>query len=111
MARAGQEFRMPAQMRAATCLSSMATRQILRELGDAHAAVSGRPFELTAIGGVDAARRVEAGERFDLVVLAADAIDKLVAAGRLRSRVDLVRSPVAVAVRSGAPRPDIGDET
>ena len=27
-----------------------------------------------------------------------------------RSRVDLVRSPVAIAVRAGAPRPDVGSE-
>jgi molybdate transport system substrate-binding protein len=53
---------------------------------------------------------VQAGERFDLVILASDAIDRLVAEGWLGSRTDLVRSPVAVAVRSGAPRPDLADE-
>lgn len=95
-----------------TCLSSMATRQLLTELLAGFERRSGRQVLLTAIGGVDAARRVQAGERFDLVVLAADAIDKLVAAGALQvgSRVDLVRSPIAVAVRAGAPRPDIGSE-
>ena len=48
-------------------------------------------------GGVDAAKRVQAGERFDTVMLASDAIDKLIAAGHLLagSRVDIVRSPVA----------------
>jgi molybdate transport system substrate-binding protein len=46
------------------------------------------------------------------VVLAADAIDKLVASGQVvaGSRVDLVRSGVAVAVKAGAPRPDIDTE-
>jgi len=55
---------------------------------------------------------VQAGEAFDVVLLAADAIDKLIAAGHVQagSRVDLVRSPVAVAVKAGAPLPDIGTE-
>jgi len=55
---------------------------------------------------------VQAGEPFDLVVLAADAIDKLIAAGCViaDSKTDLVRSPVAIAVRAGTPRPDIGSE-
>ena len=48
----------------------------------------------------------------DGVVLAANAIDQLTLAGRIvaGSRVDLVRSGVAVAVRRGAPRPDLSDE-
>ena len=64
------------------------------------------------MGGVDAARRVQAGEAFDVVILAADAIDKLMASGHLLagSKVDLVRSGVAVAVREGAARPDISSE-
>jgi molybdate transport system substrate-binding protein len=37
-----------------------------------------------AVGGVDAAKRVAAGEAFDVVVLAADAIAKLEAAGHVR---------------------------
>jgi molybdate transport system substrate-binding protein len=62
------------------------------------------------VGGVDAARRVQAGEVFDAVILANDALDRLIAAGHVLagSRVDWVRSPVAVAVPQGAPRPDIG---
>lgn len=95
-----------------TCLSSMATRTVLAELAAAFAQRTGIVVALESVGGVDAARRVQAGERFDLVVLAADAIAKLVAAGHLLpdSCVDLVRSPVAVAVRAGAPHPDIGSE-
>ena len=55
---------------------------------------------------------MQAGEPFDVVVLASDAIDKLLAAGHLvaGSEVDLARSGVAVAVRAGAPRPEIGSE-
>jgi molybdate transport system substrate-binding protein len=65
-----------------------------------------------SVGGVDAAKRVAAGEAFDAVFLAADAIDKLMASGHVvaGSRVDLVRSGVAVAVKAGAPRPVIDTE-
>jgi molybdate transport system substrate-binding protein len=95
-----------------TGISSMATRAVLAELAAAFTQRSGRAVALQSVGGVDAARRVQAGEAFDVVLLAADAIDKLIAGGHLLpgSRVDLVRSPVAVAVRSGAPRPDITSE-
>jgi molybdate transport system substrate-binding protein len=65
-----------------------------------------------SVGGVDAAKRVQAGEAFDGVVLASDAIDKLVASGHVLagSRADLVRSGVAVAVPAGQPVPDISTE-
>lgn len=87
----------------------MATRQVLAELVAAYGASAASPIQIESVGGVDAARRVQAGESFDLVVLASDAIDKLIAAGHLQagSRVDLVRSGVAVAVRAGVPLPDL----
>ncbi|HRZ59422.1 MAG TPA: substrate-binding domain-containing protein [Rubrivivax sp.] len=95
-----------------TGISSMATRQVLAELADAYARATGCALRFESVGGVDAARRVRAGEPFDLVVLARDAIDELIAAGLAvaGSRVDLVHSDVAIAVRAGAPRPDIGSE-
>ena len=89
----------------------MATRQVLAELADAWERRSGVRVEIESVGGVDAARRVQAGESFDAVFLASDAIDKLLAAGHLAGpRVDLMRSEVAVAVRRGAPRPDLSSE-
>ena len=88
-------------------ISSMATRLLLADL----AADFGRPVAIESVGGVDAARRVQAGEAFDVVVLASTAIDKLIAEGHLQpGRVDIVRSGVAVAVRAGAARPDIATE-
>jgi molybdate transport system substrate-binding protein len=65
-----------------------------------------------SVGGVDAAKRVQAGEAFDGVVLASDAIDKLIAIGQVQagSRADLVRSGVAVAVPAGQALPDISSE-
>ena len=90
----------------------MATRAVLAQLANQYEARSKHIVVIESVGGVDAAHRVEAGEPFDVVVLAADAIDKLLAAGHLAagSEVDLMRSSVAVAVPAGAPRPEIGSE-
>ncbi len=95
-----------------TGISSMATRQLLAELAADFEQRSSHRVAIESVAGVDAARRVQAGEAFDVVLLAADAIDKLMAAGHLQpgSRVDLVQSPVAVAVKAGAARPDVSTE-
>jgi molybdate transport system substrate-binding protein len=95
-----------------TGISSMATRHVLTELAEAYAQQSRQHVVVESVGGVDAARRIEAGEAFDFVVLAVDAIERLAAAGRVdpRSRSDLARSGVAIAVAVGARRPDVADE-
>lgn len=94
-------------------ISSMATKSLLAELVALYK--SQRPdvvVQVESIGGVDAAQRVEAGEAFDGVVLASNAIDKLMASGHVLagSRADLVHSGVAVAVPAGTPVPDISTE-
>jgi len=97
-------------------ISSMATRQVLAELAETYRqwvnAEVNVKVVFESVGGVDAAKRVQAGEHFDLVVLAADAIDKLTIDGHIvaGSKIDLTRSRVAIAVRTGAPQPDIGSE-
>ena len=93
-------------------ISSMATRQLLAELVAAYRQTVDCAIAIESVGGVDAAKRVQAGEPFDVVFLASDAIDKLMAAGLIdaQSKVDLVDSGVAVAVRAGAAQPDISSE-
>lgn len=94
-------------------ISSMATKALLTELlAEFQPLPRVRSVALESVGGVDAARRVAAGEALDAVVLGSDAIDQLIASGHVRagSRVDIVRSGVAIAVRAGAPRPDTGSE-
>ena len=87
-------------------ISSMATRRVLAELT---AALPQSTVQIESVGGVDAARRLRAGESFDVVVLASTVIDALIDEGHARpgSRVDLFRSGIAVAVKAGAARPDI----
>jgi molybdate transport system substrate-binding protein len=96
-----------------TLISSMATKALLADLVAEYARQSPETaVTVTSVGGVDAAKRVVAGEAFDIVALASDAIEKLAASGHVAgdSRVDMVRSAVAVAVPAGTPRPDISTE-
>ena len=53
--------------------------------------------------------RLERGEAADVVIMAAPALDALIQQGKVvaGSRVDLARSGIGMAVRSGAPAPDI----
>ena len=93
-------------------ISSMATRQLLGDLAAMWQRTSGQLVSIESVSGIDAARRVQAGEAFDGVVLASDAIDNLIAGGVIvaGSRVDLAQSSVAVAVKAGSPLPDISSE-
>jgi molybdate transport system substrate-binding protein len=63
----------------------------------------------TWAGTVDMTKRLNAGEVFDLIIMAGPSIDEFIKQGKLvaGSRVDLAKSGVGVAVRAGAPKPDI----
>lgn len=97
-----------------TVISSMATKALLADLTAQYAlAFPGHTVAVTSVGGVDAAKRVAAGEAFDIVALASDALTKLAAGDHVvaDTRADLVHSAVAVAVPASAPVPDISSET
>lgn len=87
----------------------MATRRLLADLAGRFEAESSDRVVLEAVGGVDAAARVRAGdERCDVVVLGGAAIDELIARGHLVGpRIDVATSAIAVAVRAGGVRPDV----
>lgn len=88
-------------------VSSMATRHVLADLTAAAAATGLPTVEVESLGGVDAALRVASGEQFDLVFLAADALDRLAADGHVDAATltPLVLSQVAAAVPSGVDDP------
>jgi len=94
-------------------LQSIAFCEAFRRLAPLRAGELGCAATAEITGGLQVVARLRAGEVFDLVIMAADTIDQLeregiVAAG---SRVDLAVSPIAVAVRAGAPRPSLRDGT
>jgi molybdate transport system substrate-binding protein len=95
-----------------TAISSMATRQILADLVGAYEQRTGCCVEIHSMGGVDAARRIRAGEPTDIVILASNVMQQLEAEGHIvsGSRADFARSGIAMAVPSGARRPRIDNE-
>ena len=53
--------------------------------------------------------RIDRGEPVDVVIMVSEALDGLIKLGKVRadSKVDLARSMIAMAVKAGAPKPDI----
>ena len=51
--------------------------------------------------------RVKGGEAVDVTILTARASDDLIKEGKLARRVDIARSSIGIAVRAGAPKPDV----
>jgi ABC-type molybdate transport system substrate-binding protein len=91
-------------------LSSAAPRGIFRELAPDFERTTGHQLVINYEFAADLKRRIEAGAPFDVAVLPPDMADDLTRGGKLAagSRVDLARTGMGVAVRSGAPKPDIG---
>jgi molybdate transport system substrate-binding protein len=91
-------------------LASGAMHEIGNELLPLFEKSSGHKVTATWTGTVKIKQQVAAGEAFDLVIVGAPEVDAFIADGKMKpgSRVDLARSGVGVAVRAGAPKPDIG---
>ena len=70
---------------------------------------SGHKVKASFLSGSVLPVRVKEGAAADLIVTTPESIDDLVKAGKVMagSRVDFVRSAAGVAVRAGAPKPDI----
>lgn len=90
-------------------LASGASKEICAELIPEFEKASGHKVVQTWAGTVDIKKKMAAGEVFDVVIVAAPEVDAFIEEGKMSpgSRVDLLRSGVGVAVRAGAPRPDL----
>jgi molybdate transport system substrate-binding protein len=90
----------------------MATRGLLSELTGLHGGRTQTQVTLTAIGGLDAARRVRRHDVIDVVVLADEVMRALTAEGFILpdSLAPVAISGIAVAVREDTSCPDIGTE-
>jgi molybdate transport system substrate-binding protein len=69
----------------------------------------GRPLAIQFGSTTGLKQKIDGGEAFDVTLLTTEAIDSLIKEGKLEAgtRVDLARCGVGLAVRSGAPKPDI----
>jgi molybdate transport system substrate-binding protein len=90
-------------------MSTLAVMGVLRDLLPARERAMGQRIIATFEPTATLLGRIRAGEPADLAILTAEAIEALLADGTMRagSRVDIALSLVGVAVRAGAPRPDI----
>jgi molybdate transport system substrate-binding protein len=90
-------------------LGSPAVKDAYTELLPAFEKSSEHKVAITWAGTVDINNRIQAGETTDLVIIAANSLDAMIKNGKVvaGSRVDLAKSGVGMAVRAGAPKPDI----
>ena len=90
-------------------LTSNSSFPVLDALAPAFERATRQRYVISADTARNILARIKGGETADVAVLAASDIDELVRLGILapRSRRPFARSRVGVAVRSGAPRPDI----
>ena len=79
------------------------------ELVSAFEKSSGDKVLTTWAGTVNATKRVNDGEVYDLIIVGSENIDQLISAGKLTagSRADFAKTGVGVAVRAGLPKPDV----
>jgi molybdate transport system substrate-binding protein len=82
---------------------------VLEQIGGEFELRTGRKLNVTTDVAARMVRRIYAGEPFDFLVAAPAQIDALIAAGKIipETRADLARSGIGVAVRAGAPTPDV----
>jgi molybdate transport system substrate-binding protein len=90
-------------------LSTQATEEAYRELVPQFEKASGHKVATVFTGTLDANKRLAAGESYDLLIMSAPSIDEHIKSGKVAagSRVDLAKSGVGVAVKAGAPKPDV----
>lgn len=103
-----------AEERPLVAMTSGAFTAAFAELTPMFERASGRKVTAVFGGSMGAApdaipNRLRRGEPADVVIMAASALDELIARGAVvpGSRVDLVRSTIGMAVRAGAAKPDI----
>jgi molybdate transport system substrate-binding protein len=89
-------------------LCTTAMRTTMLDMGARFERATGHTLSLSIAPSAQLVRRIQNGETADLVIGFAPGIDELSKDGKvIGSRSDLARSLIGVAVRAGAPKPDI----
>jgi len=91
-------------------LSTIGVKTAVEELTPYFERRTGHRLAIT-FGAADVLKRqIEAGEMFDVAILTSAVADDLIKQGKLvaASRTNIARGGIGVAVRAGAPKPDIG---
>ncbi len=105
----GFAAQMAAQTAPVRMLVSNGVKAVLEDLRPQCERAIGRPLAMEFGSTTGLKQKIDAGEAFDLTLLTTEAIDALMKENKLAagSRVDLARCGVGLAVRAGAPKPDI----
>jgi molybdate transport system substrate-binding protein len=104
---AGLLLAMPAGAAELKVLTAGAFKPVVQDLAPVFAAEGDRlDIQNDTAGAL--LRRIEAGEAFDVLVLTQAGFARLATAGMVGAGTPLARVAIGVAVRDGAPRPDIG---
>ena len=90
-------------------LSGGAVKAAVTDLGEAWSRETGHRVVITYATTGASMQKIAAGEPVDVIILAVEAIEQLVAQGTAlaRTKTDIARVGIGVAVREGAPKPDI----
>jgi molybdate transport system substrate-binding protein len=90
-------------------VSTQATEQAYLELVAQFEKASGHKVSTIFTGTLNVQKRLADGEPYDLIIMAAPAIDEQIKLGKAAagSRVDFAQSGTGLAVRKGAAKPDI----
>jgi molybdate transport system substrate-binding protein len=90
-------------------LTTRSIATVLEKIGGEFELRTRRQLNVTTDVAARMVRRINAGEPFDLLVAAPAQIDRLINEGKIipETRTDLARSGIGVAVRAGAPKPDV----
>jgi molybdate transport system substrate-binding protein len=91
-------------------LSTLALRGVLLEIADEFRTLTGLSFTATYKSTNVALNLIAQGATADMTIITREAIDRLARDGIIvvGSPADLAQSGVGIAVRAGAPKPDIG---
>jgi molybdate transport system substrate-binding protein len=94
-----------------TVLATPAIREAYAELVPVFEKSTRHEVTTTWVGTADLAKRLDDGQVFDAIVCASNLLAALTESGNLASgRIDVARSRVGVAVKTGARRPDFASE-
>jgi molybdate transport system substrate-binding protein len=90
-------------------MAGVAMTGVIGELGPQFERATGHKIVIQYGPGGTLKRQIDAGEAFDLAIIASERVDDLIKQGKIAgdSRVEIVRVGIGVAVREGAPKPDI----
>ncbi len=90
-------------------LSSIATKEAYLVLVPQFERASDQQVTTTWAGTVEIMKRIPQGEVHDLIIVSSTELDELIKQGKIAagSRLDIAKSGIGVAVRAGAPKPDI----